>query len=157
MPAAWACACSRARHPGGSSRRTTRLFEDAVAARRGATIAQCTVDAMKKVEAIIRPHTIDEVRAALDLIAVPGATVIEVRGSTKRRPNGDHHRGAEYTVDLIPKLMIEVLVDDDGVDDVVDAIMRVARTGSMGDGKLLVATVEDVVRIRTGERGAAAI
>jgi nitrogen regulatory protein P-II 1 len=112
---------------------------------------------MKKIEAILKPFKIDEAKAALDQIGVPGLTVVEVRGFGRQKGHTELYRGAEYVVDFLPKVKIEVLVDDARVTEVVDAIVSIARTGRIGDGKVFITPVDDVVRIRTGERGATAI
>ena len=112
---------------------------------------------MKLITAIIKPFKLDDVRAALSEIGVSGMTVTEVKGFGRQRGHTEVYRGAEYTVDLVPKVRIEVIVNDDEVSAVVDAIIATASTGKIGDGKVWVIPVETVVRVRTGERGAAAI
>ena len=112
---------------------------------------------MIKIEAVIRPQRLDEVKTALDDLGVTGMTVTEVRGSGKQKGYTQHYRGAEYTVDFIPKVRIEVLADDADAQSIVDIIVTAANTGSIGDGKLWVTPVEQVIRIRTGERGGDAL
>ena len=108
---------------------------------------------MKLVTAIIKPFKLDEVREALSDIGVQGITVTEVKGFGRQKGHTEIYRGAEYTVDFIPKVRIEVLVDDKDLQSIVDTIVNAANTGSIGDGKLWVTSVEQVIRIRTGERG----
>jgi len=112
---------------------------------------------MIKIEAIIRPQRIDEVKAALDDIGVTGMTVTEVRGAGKQKGYTQHYRGAEYTVNLIQKLKLEIVADDDTVEKIVTAIAGAARTGEIGDGKIFLSPVTDAIRIRTGERGPEAV
>ena len=108
---------------------------------------------MKKVEAIIKPFKLDEVKEALHEIGVQGMTVTEVKGFGRQKGHTELYRGAEYVVDLLPKVKIEVVVNDDLVAGTVDAIAQAAATGRIGDGKIFVIPVEDAIRIRTGERG----
>ena len=112
---------------------------------------------MKLVTAIIKPFKLDDVKAALETLGVLGLTVSEVRGYGRQKGHTEVYRGAEYTVDLVPKVRIEVLVDDLDVDKVVDTVVESARTGKIGDGKVWVSPVDGVVRVRTGERGADAL
>ena len=112
---------------------------------------------MKKIEAIIKPFKLDEVKNALTKVGVQGMTVTEVKGFGRQKGHTEVYRGAEYTVDLVPKVRIEVLVDDESADLVVDTIVKAAQTGRIGDGKVWVVPVEAVVRVRTGERGHDAI
>ncbi len=112
---------------------------------------------MKKVEAIIKPHKLDDVKTALTQVGVQGLTVSEVRGFGRQKGHKEQYRGAEYTVDLVPKVKVEVVVGDGAVSAVVEAITRAARTGEIGDGKIFVYSLEAVSRIRTGEKGEAAI
>ncbi len=112
---------------------------------------------MKKVEAIIKPFKLDEVKSALSKIGVQGLTVCEVRGFGRQKGHKEQYRGAEYTIDFVPKVKVEVVVGDAAVAGVIDAITRAARTGEIGDGKIFVSTLEEVIRIRTGERGEAAV
>ncbi len=108
---------------------------------------------MKMVTAIIKPFKLDEVREALSAIGVQGATVTEVKGFGRQKGHTELYRGAEYVVDFLPKLKIETAVDDAIVDQVIDAIQMVTRTGKIGDGKIFVTSLEEVIRIRTGETG----
>jgi nitrogen regulatory protein P-II 1 len=112
---------------------------------------------MKKIEAVIKPFKLDEVKAALLEAGVQGMTVLEVRGFGRQKGHTELYRGAEYVVDLLPKVQIEVIVGDDLADTVVATIKDTAKTGRIGDGKVFVSTVSEVVRIRTGERAEAAI
>ena len=112
---------------------------------------------MKLVTAIVKPFVLEDVKGALEQIGVLGMTVSEVQGYGRQKGHTEVYRGAEYQVDLIPRARIDVVVDDDHVDAVVDAIIAAARTGKIGDGKVWVTPVETVVRVRTGERGTDAI
>ncbi|RUM46374.1 MAG: P-II family nitrogen regulator [Hydrogenothermus sp.] len=112
---------------------------------------------MKKVEAIIKPFKLEEVKDALTEIGVYGMTVSEVKGFGKQKGHTELYRGAEYVIDFLPKLKIEVVVDDEIVEKVVEVISNAARTGRIGDGKIFIIPVEDAIRIRTGERGTEAI
>ena len=112
---------------------------------------------MKLVTAVIKPFKLDEVRAALLAFGVQGMTVSESSGYGRQRGHTEVYRGAEYTVELLPKVRLEILVDDEDGDDVVDVIVRAARTGKIGDGKVWVTPVDEVVRVRTGETGGAAL
>jgi nitrogen regulatory protein P-II 1 len=112
---------------------------------------------MKLVTAVIKPFKLDEVRAALLAFGVQGMTVSESSGYGRQRGHTEVYRGAEYTVELLPKVRLEILVDDEDADDVVDVIVRAARTGKIGDGKVWTQPVETVVRVRTGERGPEAL
>jgi nitrogen regulatory protein P-II 1 len=112
---------------------------------------------MKKIEAVIKPFKLDEVRDALLALGVQGMTVAEVRGFGRQKGHTELYRGAEYVVDLFPKLKLEVAVSDDLVDKVVVTIKDSAKTGRIGDGKIFVSEIGDAVRIRTGERGEAAL
>ena len=112
---------------------------------------------MKIVVAIIKPFKLDEVKESLKAIGVQGITLTEVQGFGRQGGHTETYRGAEYKIDLVPKMRLEILVDDGQVADVVETITTTARTGKIGDGKVWVLAVEDVVRIRTGERGADAI
>ncbi len=112
---------------------------------------------MKLVTAVIKPFKLDEVRAALLAFGVQGMTVSESSGYGRQRGHTEVYRGAEYTVELLPKVRLEILVDDEDSDDVVDVIVRAARTGKIGDGKVWTMPVETVVRVRTGERGQEAL
>jgi nitrogen regulatory protein P-II 1 len=112
---------------------------------------------MKLVTAIVKPFVLDDVKSALEQAGVVGMTVTEVQGYGRQKGHTEVYRGAEYAVDFVPKVRIEVVVDDTLTDKVVDAITESARTGKIGDGKVWVAPVETVVRVRTGERGADAL
>ncbi len=112
---------------------------------------------MKLIIAIIKPFKLDEVRIALSTVGVQGLTVTEVKGFGRQKGHTELYRGAEYAVDFLPKLRIEAAVSDDVVDQVVETIEQAARTGKIGDGKIFVAPLEEVVRIRTGESGEAAL
>ena len=112
---------------------------------------------MKKIEAIIKPFKLDEVKAALAQSGVVGMTLSEVKGFGRQRGHTELYRGAEYTVDFLPKLKLELLVSEDRVAEVCEIIEKTARTGKIGDGKIFVVAVEEVIRIRTGERGPDAI
>ncbi len=112
---------------------------------------------MKKIEAIIKPFKLDEVKDKLNEIGVKGITVSEVKGFGRQKGHTELYRGAEYVVDFLPKVKIEVVVNEEMVSGVVDAITQTAQTGSIGDGKIFVIPVEDTIRIRTGERGEEAI
>ncbi|MCP4039578.1 MAG: P-II family nitrogen regulator [bacterium] len=112
---------------------------------------------MKLVQAVIKPFKLDDVRDALQKIGVQGLTLSEVKGFGRQKGHTELYRGAEYVVDLLPKISIEIIVRDDDLDSVLDTIASSANTGRIGDGKIFVSEVEDVIRIRTGERGEAAI
>ncbi len=112
---------------------------------------------MKKIEAIIKPFKLDEVKEALNEIGVQGMTLSEVKGYGRQKGHTELYRGAEYVVDFIPKLKIEVVVPDNLVDKAVEAIINAAKTGKIGDGKIFIYNVEEAIRIRTGEKGEDAI
>ena len=112
---------------------------------------------MKKVEAIFKPFKLDEVREALSEIGVSGLTVTEVKGFGRQKGHTELYRGAEYVVDFLPKVKIEVVLPDNLVDRAVDSIIKAARTGKIGDGKIFISNVDQVIRIRTGETNEAAI
>ena len=112
---------------------------------------------MKKIEAIVKPFKLDEVREALSEVGVTGLTVTEVKGFGRQKGHTELYRGAEYVVDFLPKVKVEVVVKDDEVDRCIDAILKAAKTGKIGDGKIFVLPVEQVVRIRTGETDEAAV
>jgi nitrogen regulatory protein P-II 1 len=112
---------------------------------------------MKKIEAIIKPFKLDEVKEALAKESIQGMTVSEVKGFGRQKGHTELYRGAEYVVDFLPKIKIELLVRDEDAASAVDAIARTAKTGRIGDGKIFIMPVEEAVRIRTGEQGAAAV
>jgi len=112
---------------------------------------------MKRIDAIIKPFKLDEVKDVLSKAGINGMTVEEVKGFGRQKGHTELYRGAEYVVDFLPKVQVTVLVPDECVSEIVDAIVSAARTGRIGDGKIFITAVEDVVRIRTGERGSAAI
>jgi nitrogen regulatory protein P-II 1 len=112
---------------------------------------------MKKIEAVIKPFKLDEVKEALNDVGVQGITVSEVKGFGRQKGHTELYRGAEYVVDFLPKIKVEIIISDDLVAQVVETIEKAARTGRIGDGKIFVTNVEEVVRIRTGERGKDAI
>lgn len=112
---------------------------------------------MKKIEAIIKPFKLDEVKEALQEVGVQGITVTEAKGFGRQKGHTELYRGAEYVVDFLPKVKIEIVIGDDRVETSIDAIQKAARTGRIGDGKIFVLNVEEAIRIRTGETGADAI
>jgi nitrogen regulatory protein P-II 1 len=112
---------------------------------------------MKKIEAVIKPFKLDEVREALAEVGVTGLTVTEVKGFGRQKGHTELYRGAEYVVDFLPKVKVDVVVTDKMVDQAIEAIVKAARTGKIGDGKIFVTAVEQVVRIRTGETNEAAV
>ncbi len=112
---------------------------------------------MKKIDAVVKPFKLDEVREALSEIGVSGLTVTEVKGFGRQKGHTELYRGAEYVVDFLPKVKIEIVVADNMLEQAIEAIVKAARTGKIGDGKIFVTTVEQGVRIRTGETNAAAI
>ena len=112
---------------------------------------------MRKIEAIIKPYKLEEVKEALNTIGIKGMTVTEVKGYGRQKGHKEIYRGAEYQVDFIPKIKIEIVIERDQADRVIETIMKSARTGKIGDGKIFVTSVEEVVRIRTGEQGTDAI
>lgn len=112
---------------------------------------------MKKIEAIIKPFKLDEVKDALQEIDVQGITVSEVKGYGRQKGHTELYRGAEYVVDFVPKIKLETVVEDERVEQVIEAIIQTAHTGKIGDGKIFVSPIDDAVRIRTGERGEDAI
>ncbi len=112
---------------------------------------------MRKIEAIIKPFKLDEVKDALNEIGIQGMTVTEVKGFGRQKGHTELYRGAEYVVDFIPKIKIEIITSDDLAPKVVNVIEKAAKTGKIGDGKIFVYTIEDVIRIRTGERGESAV
>ena len=112
---------------------------------------------MKKIEAIIKPFKLDEVKEALQEIGLQGITVIEAKGFGRQKGHTELYRGAEYVVDFLPKVKIEVVLGDEMLDKAVDAIQKAAKTGRIGDGKIFISTVEQAIRIRTGESGTDAL
>ena len=108
---------------------------------------------MKKVEAVIKPFKLDEVKEALQEIGIQGLSVLEAKGFGRQKGHTELYRGAEYVVDFLPKVKIEVVVSDDVLDQTIEAIVNAAKTGKIGDGKIFVSTIESAVRIRTGEEG----
>lgn len=112
---------------------------------------------MKKIEAIIKPFKLDEVKEALHELGLQGITVLEAKGFGRQKGHTELYRGAEYVVDFLPKVKLELVVDDGMVERAIEAITQAAKTGRIGDGKIFVTSVEDAIRVRTGERGAEAI
>ena len=112
---------------------------------------------MKKIEAIIKPFKLDEVKEALQEVGIQGITVTEAKGFGRQKGHTELYRGAEYVVDFLPKVKIEVVIGDDLVDKAVEAIQNAARTGRIGDGKIFISTIEQAIRIRTGESGVEAL
>ena len=112
---------------------------------------------MKKIEAIIKPFKLEEVKSALSEIGIQGMTLTEVKGFGRQKGHTEIYRGSEYTVDFLPKVKLEIVVDDSRVDQVVHTIVKTANTGKIGDGKIFVFGVDEAVRIRTGERGDSAV
>jgi len=112
---------------------------------------------MKKIDAIVKPYKVDEVKDALTAVGVHGMTVTEVKGFGRQRGHTELYRGAEYSVEFIPKVRLEILIADDMEDVVVEALVKAARTGKIGDGKIVVTQIKEIVRIRTNERGADAL
>ena len=112
---------------------------------------------MKKIEAIIKPFKLDDVKEALNEIGIQGMTITEVKGYGRQKGHKEIYRGAEYVVDFIPKIKIEIVAESDRADQVVDKIREAANTGKIGDGKIFIFPIEEIVRIRTGEKNAAAI
>ncbi|MEL0105942.1 MAG: P-II family nitrogen regulator [Rhodospirillales bacterium] len=112
---------------------------------------------MKKIEAIIKPFKLDEVKEALHEVGLQGITVLEAKGFGRQKGHTELYRGAEYVVDFLPKVKIEVVVDDDQLERAVEAIQQSAQTGRIGDGKIFISTIDDAIRVRTGERGSDAL
>jgi nitrogen regulatory protein P-II 1 len=112
---------------------------------------------MKKIEAIVKPHKLEEIKEALNEIGIKGMTVTEVKGYGRQKGHKEIYRGAEYQVDFMPKIKIEIILEKEQVDKVVETILKSARTGKIGDGKIFILPVEEVIRIRTGEQGTDAI
>ena len=112
---------------------------------------------MKKIEAVIKPFKLDEVKEALQEVGVQGLSVIEVKGFGRQKGHTELYRGAEYVVDFLPKVKIEVVIEDSMLERVVDAIQQAAQTGRIGDGKIFISSIDEAIRIRTGERGGDAV
>ena len=112
---------------------------------------------VKKIEAIIKPFKLDEVKEAIQDVGIQGITVVEAKGFGRQKGHTELYRGAEYVVDFLPKVKVEVVVSDDNLDATIEAIRNAAQTGRIGDGKIFVTTIDDVIRIRTGESGEEAI
>ena len=112
---------------------------------------------MKKIEAIIKPFKLDEIKEALQDIGLQGITVVEAKGFGRQKGHTELYRGAEYVVDFLPKVKIELVIEDQQLDSAVEAIQKAAHTGRIGDGKIFISSIEDAIRIRTGERGVEAI
>lgn len=112
---------------------------------------------MKKIEAIIRPHLLENVKDALQTLGVQGMTISEVRGFGRQKGHTEMYRGSEYKVEFVPKIKLELVLDDDVTEGAIEAIAKAARTGKFGDGKIFVFPVEDAIRIRTGEHGEQAV
>lgn len=112
---------------------------------------------MKKIEAIVKPFKLDEVKDALGTVGVTGMTVTEVKGFGRQKGHTEIYRGSEYTVDFLPKIKIELVVSDDQTDNAVDAIVKSAKTGKIGDGKVFITNIDEAVRIRTEEKGEKAV
>ncbi len=112
---------------------------------------------MKKIEAIIKPFKLDEVKEALNEVGLKGLTVIEAKGFGRQKGHTELYRGAEYVVDFLPKVKIELVIEDNLADRAIEAIQEAAHTGRIGDGKIFVSTIDEAIRIRTGERGAEAV
>jgi nitrogen regulatory protein P-II 1 len=124
---------------------------------RGRKDSEAGRDSMKKIEAIIKPFKLDEVKDALHELGLKGMTVTEAKGFGRQKGHTELYRGAEYVVDFLPKVKVEVIIDDNLVERAIEAIQQAAQTGRIGDGKIFVYPVEEVVRIRTGERGTEAV
>jgi nitrogen regulatory protein P-II 1 len=112
---------------------------------------------MKKIEAVIRPHKLDDVREALSEIGVRGMTILEVKGFGRQKGHTEVYRGSEYSIDFIPKIKLELILRDDLIQKVTDLILQHAKTGQVGDGKIFILPVEEAIRVRTGESGDAAL
>jgi nitrogen regulatory protein P-II 1 len=133
------------------------LLSGSAALPQGTVAAGEGQEAMKKIEAIIKPFKLDEVKEALQEVGLQGITVTEAKGFGRQKGHTELYRGAEYVVDFLPKVKIEIVLGDDMVDKAIDAIRRAAQTGRIGDGKIFVSNVEEAIRIRTGESGLDAI
>lgn len=112
---------------------------------------------MKKLEAILRPHVLESVKAALEAVGIDGMTISEAKGYGRQKGHTETYRGTEYKVEFLPKVRIEVVLGEEQLDEAVNALIRAAKTGKFGDGKIFVTDLEDVIRVRTGEHGAQAI
>ena len=112
---------------------------------------------MKKVEAIIKPFKLDEIKEALNDLGLQGITVLEAKGFGRQKGHTELYRGAEYVVDFLPKVKIELIIEDQQLDSAIEAIQKAAHTGRIGDGKIFISTIDDAIRIRTGERGNEAV
>jgi nitrogen regulatory protein P-II 1 len=124
----------------------------------GCFLRQCRDEvAMKKIEAIIKPFKLDEVKEALQEVGLQGITVIEAKGFGRQKGHTELYRGAEYVVDFLPKVKLEVVVTDELAEKAIEAIQNAAKTGRIGDGKIFISNIEEVIRIRTGETGAEAV
>ena len=149
----------RAKHAGPVARRLPGGGQGGRRRRQdpGAFAPDCEAEPMKKIEAIIKPFKLDEVKDALHEIGLQGLTVVEAKGFGRQKGHTELYRGAEYVVDFLPKVKIEVVCSDDMLERALEAIMQAARTGRIGDGKIFVSDVAEVIRIRTGERGEDAV
>ena len=123
----------------------------------GRRIGEKPVVGMKKIEAIIKPFKLDEVKEALHEVGLKGITVLEAKGFGRQKGHTELYRGAEYVVDFLPKVKIEVVLEDDQLERAIEAIQQAAQTGRIGDGKIFISTIDDAIRIRTGERGNEAV
>jgi nitrogen regulatory protein P-II 1 len=112
---------------------------------------------MRKIEAIIKPFKLDDVKEAVEAVGIQGITITEVKGCGRQKGHSEVYRGAEYVVDFLPKVKLELIVSEERVPEVVEAIQKAAHTGRIGDGKIFITPIEDIIRIRTGETGEAAI
>ena len=133
-----------------------RSIRAALTGRTGVCVRGC-LKQMKKIEAIIKPFKLDEVKDALNQIGLKGITVLEAKGFGRQKGHTELYRGAEYVVDFLPKVKVEVVLDDGLLDRAIEAIQHAAHSGKIGDGKIFVSSIEDAIRIRTGERGDAAV
>ena len=140
-----------------ANRRQTYTKQLTNGARQTHTVQARTVKEMKKIEAIIKPFKLDEVKDALHEIGLQGITVVEAKGFGRQKGHTELYRGAEYVVDFLPKVKLEVVLDDSLVERAVEAIQQAAHTGRIGDGKIFISPVEEAIRVRTGERGTEAI
>src|SRR3954465_12391262 len=153
LPAFWATAAPA----GAGERRWSSALMLRAADRSHIGGAPASAPSMKKIEAVIKPFKLDEVKEALQEVGLQGITVIEAKGFGRQKGHTELYRGAEYVVDFLPKVKLEIVLNDDLVDDAVEAIRKAAQTGRIGDGKIFVSTVEEAIRIRTGETGSDAI